>query len=62
MLVDVLELLVAVGMAGPFQSLAVGLQAIAQFMQQLGHHAMTDLMAKPLEFFRQFTHALAGPT
>ena len=32
MLVDVLELLVAVGMAGPFQGLAVGLQAIGSLL------------------------------
>jgi hypothetical protein len=31
-------------------------------MQQLSHHAMAGLMAKPAEFFGQFAHTLACPT
>ena len=60
-LVDVLELLVAVGVAGPFQRFAVGLQAVTPFMQQLGDHPMAGLMPQPLEVFGQFPYALAGP-
>ncbi len=35
LLVDVLELPIALAVAGPIQCLAVGLKAIAHFMQQL---------------------------
>ena len=52
---------VAVWMRASLQGLPVGLQAVAQFMEQFGHHAMTGLMALPLQLLGQPPHTLAGP-
>src|SRR5207342_3213174 len=44
--IEVTELRVAVGMAGSFEGLAVGLQAVAHRPQQIGHNVMADAMAQ----------------
>jgi len=43
------------------QALAVGLQTVVQFMQQLGHHAVTDLMPLAVQLLSQFANTLTGP-
>src|SRR5262249_45611250 len=59
--VDVLELGVAVGMLPPLARLAVGLQAVAGFVQEGGHRAVTDGVALPGQFPGQRPRALASP-
>jgi len=61
-LVDVLELGVTVGMRRPFPSLAIRLQTVPGFMQQLGYRATTYGMLLAGEFLSQMSHALARPT
>jgi putative transposase len=39
----------AVGMLAPFQGLLIGLQAVAQVMQEFRHHTMAGLVALRLE-------------
>ena len=60
-LVDVLELRIPIGMTGPLQRLAVGLQAVFQVMQQSRHQRVADLIALRVQFLGQATRALAGP-
>jgi hypothetical protein len=60
--VQVLKLSVTVRMLGPLVRFPVGLQAIAQLMQQVGDDLMADLMLHPLQLFAQLAHALAGPS
>src|SRR6202034_398684 len=60
--VQMLKLSVAVGVVGALLRLPVGLQTVAQFMQQIGHNLMADLMLHSFQFRGQLTHALAGPT
>jgi hypothetical protein len=59
--VQMLKLSVAVGMIRPFFGLAVGLQAVAQRVQQIRHHLMTDPMLQPCQFGGQLADALARP-
>ena len=61
LIVEVTELRVAVGMAGSFAGLAVGLQAVAHLAQQIGHDVMADAMAKPVQPGRQVAQALGRP-
>ena len=56
-----LKLSVAVGMVGAFLRLQVRLQAIAQFMQQIGYHLMTEFVAHSLQLGGQLTYALRSP-
>ncbi len=58
---DVGELGIAIRVVRSFARLAVGLQAIAQRLQQLGHFLMAHAMALRVEFAGQAPHALAGP-
>ena len=60
--VDVLELSIAIGMLVAFARLAVGLQAVAGFVQQPRHRTIADPMALTGQLRRQPASALAGPT
>jgi hypothetical protein len=46
--VDVLKLLIAIRVAGSFQSLGIRLQTITQIVQHLGYHAMTGAVPHAL--------------
>jgi hypothetical protein len=59
--IEVTELRVAVGMARPFEGLAIGLQAVTHSAQQIGHDVMADAMAEVAEPGRQVAQALGGP-
>ncbi len=59
--VDVLELRVAVGVVRPFDRLPVGLQAVAQLVEQLRHHPMAGAVPLPGQFRGQPADALARP-
>jgi len=60
-LVDVLELLVAVGMLGALPGLAVGLQAVAQLLQRLQNGAVGDLVACLTQPDRELRSAPRAP-
>jgi len=60
--VDVLKLSIAVRMLIAFPRLAVGLQAVARFVQQPRHRAITDAMTPTTQLVRQLTSTLTGPT
>jgi hypothetical protein len=57
-----LELVVPVGVTGPIQRLAVGLQAVPQVAQQPGHHTLAGAVPHPNQLRGQPAQALAGPT
>lgn len=59
--VEVLELGIAIHMLRAFQRLAVGLQAVAQFVQQFCDPYMTDRMPLRTQRLGQRACALAGP-
>ena len=59
--VDVVELRVAVRMLLAFQRLAVGLQAVAQLVQQPVHRPFADRVTGSGQFRRQARRAAAGP-
>src|SRR5271157_3255208 len=59
--VEVLELGVAIRMAGSFLGLAIGLQTVPDLMQQLGHHAVTGAVPLPPQFLSQLAYALTSP-
>ena len=48
-------------MVRPLEGLAIGLQAIAQLSQQIGHHIMADAMTEPVKPGRQMAQALRRP-
>jgi hypothetical protein len=54
------ELSVAVGMT--FFGLAIGLQAVAQRVQQIRHHLMADPVLHPCQFTSQLADALTSPS
>ena len=60
-LVQVGKLGVAVRMPAALQRLPIGLQTVAQFMEQLRHDPMAGLVPLAPQFLRQLPHALAGP-
>src|SRR5882724_8588996 len=60
--VDIPELLVTIRMRGAFESFDVGLQAVAQFMQQTGDRGMTDGVALLSERSSQLPCTLTGLT
>jgi hypothetical protein len=60
--VDVLELSVAIRMRCTFPRLAIGLKAVARFLQKVGDRAVRHGMALMLKFLSQLAGALAGPT
>ena len=59
--VDVFELRVAIRMLPAFQRLAVGLQAVAQLVQQPVHRPFADTVTGNGQFRRQACRAAAGP-
>jgi hypothetical protein len=59
--VEVFELGVAVGMVGPLEDLAVGLQAVAHLVQELRHGLVTDRMPPAFEFGGKPADALGRP-
>jgi hypothetical protein len=59
--VDVLELRVAVGRVTALAGLAVGLQAVAELAQQVGHHVMADAVPHRPQRFGEMAQAAAGP-
>ena len=59
--VDVTELGVAVGMPTAFAGFAVGLKAVAGFVQKRGNRPPADRVAHPRQFLGQPPGALAGP-
>ena len=66
LLIDVAELLVAVGMARPLAGLAIGLEAVTleavtQIAQKIGDHVATNAMANVTKPGCQITQALGGP-
>jgi hypothetical protein len=60
--VDVLELLIAVGVAAAFQDLAIGLQAVAHLVKQSTDQAGADLVPHLCQLGGQLAGALARPT
>ena len=60
-LADVPELRVAVGVAGAFERLAVGLQAVAHVVEQLRHGLVADPVATPSELGREVADAPGRP-
>jgi hypothetical protein len=59
--IDKLELGLPVWMTLALDRLTIGLQAIAEFVQQCGHHAMAGRMPEATEFLSQLAHTFAGP-
>ena len=64
LLIDVAELLVAVGMARPLAGLAIGLEAVTpeavtQIAQKIGDHVATNAMAKVTKPGCQITQVLS---
>jgi hypothetical protein len=59
--VDIPELRVAIGMIVPLLGLAVALQAVAIFPQELGDFGVADRVVLGSQFRRQCAGALAGP-
>src|SRR5208283_4984975 len=57
----ILKLGVAIRMRRAFLDLAVGLQAVAQLLQQVRNHAVCYGMVLPLKFLRQLACALTRP-
>src|SRR5450755_3689849 len=60
--IEMFELSISVRMTAALARLTVGLQAIAQCIQQSGHRPVTGLMALALQLLGQFTDALARPS
>src|SRR5713101_749261 len=58
---NMLELCIAIWMLTALVRLAIGLQAVAQFMQQVRDFLPSDLKPLLLQFYRQSPDALAGP-
>ena len=56
------KLRIPVRVGRTFQGLPIGLQAVVHLMQQIGHQAMTRVVACALEFCRQLPNALASPS
>ena len=48
-------------MVGPLFRLAIGLQTVAQPVQEVGYHLVTDRMLHPHQFRGQLANALTGP-
>ena len=61
LVVDMVELGVAIRVLLAFPALAHGLQAVMQLVQQLAHAALTDPVPLAIQFGGQFRRALARP-
>jgi len=61
LLVNMLNLGIAVQMRAALERLAVGLQAITHLLEQGGNQAMARLMSQPCQVVRQLAHAFGGP-
>src|SRR5216683_2335614 len=61
LLADVGELGIAVRVAFPFPSVAIGFEALTCFAQQPRHGTGTDRMVLPSQFCRQSSCTLTGP-
>src|SRR5216683_2861117 len=59
--IQVFKLSVAVWMFAAFQCFLIGLQTVAQVVEQLRHHTMAGLVPLCLERLGQLAHALARP-
>src|SRR6266849_4987236 len=59
--VQVFKLSIAVWMVAAFQRFLIGLQAVAHRVEQLGHHAMTGLVALRRELCGELAHTLECP-
>src|SRR5437867_8289252 len=60
--IDVFKLCVSVRVPIALSGLAVGLETVTQFQQQLCHYRVADDMSLLPQFRRQASHALAGPS
>ena len=61
LLLNMLKLGIAVRMRTPLKHLAVGLQAVAHLVEELGYHAVAGLMSAPFQFVSQLAKAFGGP-
>jgi hypothetical protein len=59
--IDVPKLGIAVGMVRPLAGLAVGLKAVPQVAQKIGHHIVTNTMAELTKPGRQVAQAFGSP-
>ena len=59
--IDVPKLGIAVGMVRPLAGLAIGLEAVSQIAQKIGHHIVTNTMAKFTKPGRHVAQALGRP-
>ena len=59
--IDVPKLGIAVGMVRPLAGLAIGLEAVSQIAQKIGHHIVTNTMAKFTKPGCQVAQALGRP-
>ena len=48
-------------MVRPFAGFAIGLQAVAEMTQKIGHHIVRDAVAERMKLRRQMAQALGGP-
>jgi len=61
LVVDVVELGVTIGMVRPLACLAVGLQPVAELVQEFAHQRAADLVTHVAQRAGQLAQALAGP-
>jgi hypothetical protein len=61
LLVNMLKLGIALRMRTPLKRLAVGLQAVAHLVKELGYQAVAALMSAPSQFLSQLANAFGGP-
>jgi len=59
--VDVFKLGISVRMLRPLKGFGIGLKAVVELVQQVGHLAVSDTVALSLKLLRQATRAFAGP-
>lgn len=52
---------ITIMMRGTPLSFTIGLQAVSQLMQQIGHFLWTKMKPKDLQLTREDTHTLTGP-
>src|SRR6266550_5349333 len=59
--IQVFKLSVAVWMFAAFQGFLIGLQAVAEIVEEFRHHTMAGLVPLRLELIGQLAHTLARP-